>query len=111
MSFVVTIRIVGTVIPGFAVLFTLLRLYYRWSRRHLGLDDAWAAFAVLCVFFMTAGAWVRTDRPGVGPFNHSQHVRVIGYYMLNVSFTCVLWAARMSILFSIVRLIPYVMVL
>ncbi|EIW55505.1 uncharacterized protein TRAVEDRAFT_171208 [Trametes versicolor FP-101664 SS1] len=106
MSFVLTIRLLATILPGFAVLLTLLRLYYRWSRRHLGYDDAWAAFAVVCSFFMCAGAWTRSDTPATGPFHHSHRVRVIGYYMLNVSFTCVLWASRMSILFSIIRLIP-----
>nr|VWO99627.1 PKS_ER domain-containing protein [Ganoderma boninense] len=29
--------------------------------------------------------------------------------MLNVAFTCVLWSARLSILFSIIRLIPFLM--
>ncbi|KAI0371241.1 hypothetical protein BV20DRAFT_193037 [Pilatotrama ljubarskyi] len=109
MSFVLTIRLLATILPAFAVFLTLLRLYYRWSRRHLGYDDAWAAFAVFCAFFMTAGAWTRSDTPATGPFHHSPYVRMIGYYMLNVSFTCVLWASRMSILFSIIRLIPYLM--
>ncbi|KAI0777246.1 hypothetical protein BD413DRAFT_467318 [Trametes elegans] len=109
MSFVLTIRLLATILPAFAVFLTLLRIYYRWSRRHLGYDDAWAAFAVLCAFFMTAGAWTRSDTPATGPFHHSPYVRMIGYYMLNVSFTCVLWASRMSILCSIIRLIPYLM--
>ncbi|KAI0634878.1 hypothetical protein C8Q77DRAFT_1055091 [Trametes polyzona] len=111
MSFVLTIRLVATILPAFGVFLTLLRLYYRWTRRHLGWDDAWAAFAGLCSVFLCAGAWTRSDTPATGPFHHSPHVRVIGYYMLNVSFTCLLWAARMSILFSIIRLIPYLMAL
>ncbi|KAI0646490.1 hypothetical protein C8Q79DRAFT_909611, partial [Trametes meyenii] len=106
---VFVIKVLATILPAFAVFLTTLRLYYRWSRRHLGYDDAWAAFAVFCAFFMTAGAWTRSDTPATGPFHHSLHVRIIGYYMLNVSFTCVLWASRMSILFSIIRLIPYLM--
>ncbi|KAI0827124.1 hypothetical protein BC628DRAFT_1318849 [Trametes gibbosa] len=109
MSFVLTIRLLATILPAFATVLTLLRLYYRWSRRHLGWDDAWATFGVICEVFLCAGAWTRSDTPATGPFHHSLHARVIGYYMLNVAFTCVLWASRMSILFSIIRLIPHLM--
>ncbi|KAH9852440.1 hypothetical protein C2E23DRAFT_885585 [Lenzites betulinus] len=109
MSFVLTIRLIATILPAFATILTLLRLYYRRSRHRLGWDDAWAAFAVISVVFICAGAWTRSDTPAVGPFHHSARVRVLGYYMLNVSFTCVLWASRMSILFSIIRLIPTLM--
>lgn len=71
------------------------------------------------------------DPSEVGPFHHGPRVRIIGYYMLNVAFTCVLWyvfqpivmratvdaqrvcsigrSARLSILFSIIRLIPFLM--
>ncbi|KAI1798037.1 hypothetical protein LXA43DRAFT_876302 [Ganoderma leucocontextum] len=108
-SFVVTIRILATVLPALGIALTSLRLYYRRSRRHLGWDDAWAAFCMFCAFFLTAGAWTRSDTPQVGPFHHGPRVRIIGYYMLNVAFTCVLWSARLSILFSIIRLIPYLM--
>ena len=100
----------ATLLPALAIMLTSLRLYYRWSRRHLGWDDAFAAFAIFCAFFLTAGAWTRSDSPGlspaiplaastaadaaytgVGPFGQPVHVRIVGYYMLNVAFTCVLW--------------------
>ncbi|RPD65695.1 hypothetical protein L226DRAFT_543154 [Lentinus tigrinus ALCF2SS1-7] len=109
MTFVVTIRILATALPGIGVALTSLRLYYRWTRRHLGWDDAWAALNIVCAIFLCAGAWTRSDTPAVGPFHHGTRVRIIGYYMLNVAFTCVLWTSRMSILFSIIRLIPYMM--
>ncbi|EJF63843.1 hypothetical protein DICSQDRAFT_101936 [Dichomitus squalens LYAD-421 SS1] len=108
-SFIVTIRILATLLPALGIMFTSLRLYYRWSRHHFGWDDGWAAFAIVCAFFLTAGAWTRSDTPKTGPFHHGHHVRIIGYYMLNVAFTCVLWASRLSILCSIIRLIPYMM--
>ncbi|KAI0938539.1 hypothetical protein AcW1_001753 [Taiwanofungus camphoratus] len=54
---------------------------------------------------MTGGAWIRSD------IHAPQHTRVIGYYLTSVSFTCVLWSARMSILFSIMRIIPNLMTL
>ncbi|PIL27671.1 hypothetical protein GSI_10823 [Ganoderma sinense ZZ0214-1] len=108
-SFFVTIRILATVLPALGIALTSLRLYYRHTRRHLGWDDAWAAFCMFCAFFLAAGAWTRSDTPQVGPFHHGPRVRILGYYMLNVAFTCVLWSARLSILFSIIRLIPYLM--
>ncbi|KAI0711363.1 hypothetical protein C8Q76DRAFT_769277 [Earliella scabrosa] len=108
-NFIVTIRILATVLPAAATFLTSLRLYYRWSRRHLGWDDAWAAFAMICEIFLCAGAWTRSDTPQTGPFRHGLRVRVLGYYMLMVSFTCALWAARLSILCSVIRLIPYMM--
>ncbi|KAH9941193.1 uncharacterized protein BXZ73DRAFT_98408 [Epithele typhae] len=109
LTFTVQIRILATALPAIAIILTSLRLYYRASRRHLGWDDAWAASAIFCAFFLTAGAWTRSDIPGVGPFNHSVRVRILGYYMLQVAFTCVLWVSRLSILFSIIRLIPTMM--
>jgi len=105
MSFVITIRVVATLCGSVAICTTALRLYYRWSRGHLGYDDAWAGFSLFCVSFLIAGAWIRSD-PSL-----SNEQRVIGYYMLQSAFTCVLWSARMSILFSIMRIIPYLMLL
>ena len=56
--------VVATTVPVVALFCTVLRLYYRWSRRHLGYDDAWATFSLFCAVFMVAGAWVRSDEPG-----------------------------------------------
>ncbi|KAH9923311.1 hypothetical protein B0H21DRAFT_781484 [Amylocystis lapponica] len=103
--FLHNIRIVATVPLSVAVFCTLLRLYYRWSRRHLGMDDAWAAMALLASFFMLSGAWLHSYS------DVSTYHRIMGYYMTSVCFTCVLWWARISILFSVVRIIPFLMVL
>ncbi|PCH44855.1 hypothetical protein WOLCODRAFT_139288 [Wolfiporia cocos MD-104 SS10] len=105
MLFHESIRILATTCGCVAICATVLRLYYRWSRQHLGLDDAWAAFSLLFVFFLIAGAWLRSADDAT-----DEH-RITGYYMLETSFTCVIWSARMSILFSIMRIIPYLMTL
>jgi hypothetical protein len=34
------------------------------------------------------------------------HVRIAAYWMVTLAFTCTLWAARMSMLYSIVRITP-----
>ncbi|OCH93925.1 hypothetical protein OBBRIDRAFT_748622 [Obba rivulosa] len=95
-----TITIIATVLPGVAFVCTLLRLSYRWRRGHLGSDDAWAAAALVSVAFEITGAWLRVAK------GQSQYHHIVGYYMLNVAFTSVLWLARMSILFSTIRVIP-----
>ncbi|KAI0746976.1 hypothetical protein C8Q80DRAFT_810997 [Daedaleopsis nitida] len=109
MNFVLTIRVLATALPAIATVLTSLRLYYRWSRHHLGWDDVWAAVAAICEVFLCAGAWTRSDTPATGPFHHGPYVRIVGYYMLDVAFTCAIWAARMAILCSIIRLIPHMM--
>jgi len=105
MTFTLTIRIISTVFPGLAIVLTALRLYYRGARRHLGWDDAWAALAACSAFFETAGSWIRNSP------SESHYHRLVGYYMLNVSFTSVLWAARMAIIASVLRVIPHLMML
>ncbi|KAI0788533.1 hypothetical protein C8Q75DRAFT_237160 [Abortiporus biennis] len=92
-----------------AFLLTLVRLYYRAQRHHLGWDDAWAAFALVCVIFMCAGGWIGTSEPGIGPIVQSPHIRMVGYYMNSIGFTCVVWSSRLSILCTLMRIIPSMM--
>jgi len=101
------VRVVATVLPGCAISLTAARLGYRWRRRHLGWDDAWVTSALCSAIIMCAGAWTATDVPGVGPFDQSVPVRVVGSYMSSVAFICVMWSARISILCSILRILPY----
>ncbi|KZT10244.1 uncharacterized protein LAESUDRAFT_644408 [Laetiporus sulphureus 93-53] len=97
--------VVATVCAAAAMCTTSLRLWYRYSRRHLGYDDAWAALALVTYCFLLAGAYLRSDRTA------TYEQRVTGYFMLNATFTTVIWFARLSILFSIMRIIPTLMVL
>jgi len=103
---VTTIRAVATSIPGLAFVLTMLRLHHRWQLQQLGYDDGWAAFSLLSVFWLVAGEWMYSDEPGIGPLSESIKIRIVGYYMASFGFTCVIWSARMSILFSVVRVIP-----
>ncbi|KAI0080074.1 hypothetical protein K474DRAFT_1705085 [Panus rudis PR-1116 ss-1] len=103
------LRIVGTVLPGIACAATFTRLSIRWRRHQLGSDDAWAIVAVVSAIFMTTGAWMKTDEPGFGPLGQPIHMRIIGYYMWIVGFTCTLWASRLSLISSIIRITPYLM--
>jgi hypothetical protein len=44
----------------------------------------------------------------VGPLVEPHGVRIVAYWLVTLSFTCTLWAARMSMLVSIVRITPTV---
>lgn len=79
--------VVATVCECTAIVTTSLRLYYRATRRHFGLDDAWAAFSLLAAVVLLVGAWLRSN------VNLPLDERVKGYFMLVSCFTCVLWSA------------------
>ncbi|KAG7091446.1 hypothetical protein E1B28_010481 [Marasmius oreades] len=102
-------RAVMTPILGLTILLTVARLVVRYRSKRMWLDDAWAAFAMVCAFLLLVGMWIRTDIPGIGPLNQPREVRVVAYWMVALSFTNTLWASRMSIIFSVIRLIPPMM--
>lgn len=81
----IILAVVATICASVGIFSTLLRLLFRWQRKHVGFDDAWAAFALAVDFVLVGGAWLNTD-PTV-----SNHQKVIGYYVYDIAFTCVLW--------------------
>ncbi|KAG7091448.1 hypothetical protein E1B28_010482 [Marasmius oreades] len=102
-------RAVMTPILGIGQLLTITRLVVRYRSKRMWLDDAWAALALVCSFMLLTAMWIRTDMPGVGPLNQPREVRIVAYWMGALSFTNTLWASRMSIIFSVIRLIPPMM--
>ncbi|KZP25344.1 hypothetical protein FIBSPDRAFT_783324 [Athelia psychrophila] len=104
-----TSRAVITTFVGLAIIFTVFRLVYRFRIRRFWWDDAWASVALIFQFMLVVAFWIRTDVPGVGPLNQSKHNRIIAYWILTNGFTCVLWSARLSMLYSIIRITPPMM--
>lgn len=98
-------RAIITVFASIAILLTVFRLSYRWRIRRFWWDDAWAASSMLFQLALLIAFWIRTDLP-VGPLYQSQHARAIAYWIVSESFTMVLWTARMSLLYSAIRIIP-----
>ncbi|EPQ60159.1 hypothetical protein GLOTRDRAFT_21993, partial [Gloeophyllum trabeum ATCC 11539] len=98
---------VVTTFAGLAIISTLFRLGYRYRIRRFWLDDGWAAASVLAQFVLIINLWIRTDTPGMP--SESREARVVAYWLVSLSFTCTLWAARMSQLFSVIRIIPAIM--
>jgi hypothetical protein len=79
--------VVGLVSHSIAIICTIFRLVYRGRMHHLGWEDAWAAFALISDVVCLACIWID---------------RAISAWVLTIAFTSVLWAARMSIIFSLI---------
>ncbi|THH18191.1 hypothetical protein EW146_g2738 [Bondarzewia mesenterica] len=97
---------VVTTIHTLAIFSTVFRLAHRTRTRRLGWDDFFAGLALCFLFICLVAIWVRTDVQGVGPLYQSHHARLVAYWLLTIDFTCSLWAARLSIILSIIRVMP-----
>ncbi|KAJ8581718.1 hypothetical protein M405DRAFT_751317, partial [Rhizopogon salebrosus TDB-379] len=82
--------VVGSVSHGIAILCTIFRLVYRGWMRRFWWEDAWAAFALISDVLCLVCIWLDPS--------------VVPAWILAVTFTCVLWAARMSVIFSVIRI-------
>ncbi|KAJ7716899.1 hypothetical protein B0H14DRAFT_3012579 [Mycena olivaceomarginata] len=90
---------------GIAMLTTLFRLSVRVRTRRFWLDDAWVIVALSCSIILLVSMWLRTI-PG-----QSKYTLIVTYWLLSFGFTSTLWASRMSVIFSIIRLIPHQLLL
>jgi len=95
-----TSRIVTTVLLGIAEVTTVTRLTLRIRTKRFWFDDAWAIVAFILSFADLVNLWIRTDPA------RSKHSRIIAYWMVSLCFTGTLWASRMSVIFSVLRIIP-----
>ncbi|KAG1764450.1 hypothetical protein EDD22DRAFT_776040, partial [Suillus occidentalis] len=89
-----------------AILCTIFRLAYRGWMHHLWWEDAWAAIALIADVVCLAFIWLDRKKACECPTLRSNTDRMfmsIQVWILTVAFTSVQWAARMSIVFSIIR--------
>ncbi|KAJ7609071.1 hypothetical protein FB45DRAFT_945298 [Roridomyces roridus] len=63
-------------------------------------DDAWVLFASLALVAQIVAVFLHVPIPN----NLSQTTRVAVYYLMAMTFYVVIWASRLSILFSIMRI-------
>ncbi|KZV95653.1 hypothetical protein EXIGLDRAFT_671924 [Exidia glandulosa HHB12029] len=96
----VQIKITSLVCSTVAIGMTFFRLYVR--RGRYWYDDAWALFSLLALFVQIASVFMHVPNPA----ELSKVNRVAAYYILATSFYAVIWSARLSILFSVIRLEP-----
>ncbi|KAJ6533584.1 hypothetical protein B0H19DRAFT_840799, partial [Mycena capillaripes] len=76
------------------------RLYKR--RGRYGADDLWALFALLALVIQVVAVFLHISPPN----NISKTTRVTAYYLTAATFYSIIWASRLSILFSIFRIDP-----
>ncbi|KAG2356669.1 hypothetical protein BDR07DRAFT_1491644 [Suillus spraguei] len=92
--------VVGIVLTIVAVIVTSFRLCIRTRRKRLWLDDAWAALGMIFnLMLLIADCLYLQDFE-----RYPQTTRIALYYMIAQFFYAVVWASRLSILFTIVRL-------
>ncbi|KAG2137437.1 uncharacterized protein EDB93DRAFT_766693 [Suillus bovinus] len=83
--------VTGGVSHGIAIACTIFRLVYRGWTHHIWWEDAWAALSLISDVLCLACIWVYPSPK-------------LPSWILAVAFTSVLWAARMSMIFSIIRI-------
>ncbi|KAG1779451.1 hypothetical protein EV702DRAFT_102146 [Suillus placidus] len=85
------LAVAGSVSHGIAIVCTIFRLVYRGWTRRVWWEDAWAAVSLVSDVVCLACIWIDplTDLPS---------------WILAVALTSVLWAARMSVIFCIIRI-------
>ncbi|KAF8262793.1 hypothetical protein EI94DRAFT_1600472, partial [Lactarius quietus] len=83
-----------------AICMTLLRLWLR--RGRYWWDDAWAFFTLLNLIVQIDAVFMHVEHPS----DLSRLDRIAAYCLMAVTFYTVIWSARLSILFSIIRIDP-----
>ncbi|KAJ6473687.1 hypothetical protein C8R45DRAFT_1162956 [Mycena sanguinolenta] len=82
----------------FALAATGYRLYKR--RRKLWADDIWALFAAIALIVQVVAVFLHIPLSN----NLPHAARITVYYLTATTFYLIVWASRLSILFSIVRI-------
>ncbi|RDB18573.1 hypothetical protein Hypma_000322 [Hypsizygus marmoreus] len=96
----VQIKITSSVCSSVAVASTIYRLFIR--RGRFWADDAWALFSMIVLIIQVVAVFL--DVPNPKPL--SQQGKITRYYLMASTFYCVIWSARLSILFSMIRIDP-----
>ncbi|KAF8839591.1 hypothetical protein BDN67DRAFT_1012181 [Paxillus ammoniavirescens] len=106
--------IMVTVFHALAVILTSFRLWFRYHIRRLWWDDFWVALALICDFGCMVVGWLLTaplDNPYMSMESlplpaESRSTHIITFWLNLLFFTCAIWFARLSIVFSVVRIVP-----
>ncbi|KAJ7648071.1 hypothetical protein FB45DRAFT_823211 [Roridomyces roridus] len=95
------LRVAASVLPPFAILVTYFRLYLRKSQKKLWWDDLWAFVSTLFAVMWVASIILHID-PNATTASRSAKITV--YYFCAQTFYATAWTARISILFTVIRL-------
>ncbi|KAF8192399.1 hypothetical protein K438DRAFT_1970198 [Mycena galopus ATCC 62051] len=94
----VPLKITSVTCSFCALAATGYRLYKR--RRKLWADDVWALFAAVALIIQVVAVLFHIPVPN----GLSHTTRIAVYYLTAITFYLIVWASRLSILFSIVRI-------
>ncbi|KAI9567969.1 hypothetical protein HD554DRAFT_801322 [Boletus coccyginus] len=97
-----------------AFILTSFRLWFRYHIRRLWWDDFWAVITFICDAVCMATAWTLTaplDNPYINIESLptpalSRYAHVVSFWLSILFYTCSIWFARLSIAFSMVRIVP-----
>ncbi|KAG1836647.1 hypothetical protein DFJ58DRAFT_749734 [Suillus subalutaceus] len=96
-STIVTLRVVSSAFLGLGLVLTIFRLAYRIWLRRFWLEDAWAGVAFLFGIATLTSCWTYVEAAG--------EEEIISFWVYSFTFLSLVWAVRLSILFSIVRIV------
>lgn len=97
-----SVKAIGLAGPITAAVVTIVRLVERTRNRKFGYDDGFAALSLAILLVFVAALFVHLGDP-----THLSYTTRVGmYYILSQGFYGVIWTARLSILFSVVRITP-----
>ncbi|KAH7922927.1 hypothetical protein BV22DRAFT_624772 [Leucogyrophana mollusca] len=99
-SWTTDLRVVATIFHSIAISCTVFRLSYRWYTFRFWWEDAWAALALLSDILCLTCTWMQQQ---VVASNHMPLIDTVSNWLVSIAFTCVVWSARMSVVFSIIR--------
>ncbi|KAN0085658.1 hypothetical protein V8E55_006792 [Tylopilus felleus] len=106
--------ILATLFHSLALILTLFRLCFRYCIGRLWWDDFWAALALCCDAVCMVAVWTLTAPVDSPYFNSealptpalSRNAHVVSYWLSILFYTCTIWFARLSIVFSVIRIVP-----
>ncbi|KZP12828.1 hypothetical protein FIBSPDRAFT_1049864 [Athelia psychrophila] len=95
-------QVVSTAFPCLAITITAFRLIIQYRRSQLWWEDLWAAVAMTCMTaVVTAYSWFNIV---VAKPHPNKYTFMISWWLHNLAITSGMWAARMSLTFSIIRI-------
>ncbi|KAI9566150.1 hypothetical protein HD554DRAFT_1229101 [Boletus coccyginus] len=92
--------IASSVLAGLVLLVFIFRIWIRIRMQRVGWEDIWATVAFVCGAVNVVSDWVYLIKLG------QPLARMTLLWIYVFTFTCLVWAVRISIIFSIVRIIP-----
>jgi hypothetical protein len=96
----VQLKITSVTCSSVAIGTTIYRLYVR--RLRFWYDDGFAFLSLLVLFVQICAVFIH----GPDPSDVSHLTKVAAYYLIAVTFYTMIWSARLSILYSVIRIDP-----